>query len=78
MCTFSHQKVYIVRSPICHVLLKMYKTRIDGRSYLTDNLYTHSINGGALGNPGPNSARTRLVSPLGRRTIKYGRIYTPF
>ena len=25
--------------------------------------YTHSINGGALGKSGPNSARTRLVSP---------------
>ena len=38
-------------------------------------LYTHSINGGTLGKPGPNSARTRLVSPLARRKIKYGRIY---
>ena len=26
--------------------------------------YTHSINGGALGKPGPNSPRTRFVSPL--------------
>ena len=26
-------------------------------------IYTHSINGGARGKPGPNSARTRLVSP---------------
>ena len=38
-------------------------------------LYTHSINGGALGKPGPNSARTRLVSPLARRKIKYAHIY---
>ena len=38
-------------------------------------LYTHSINGGALGKPGPNSARTRLVSPLARRKIKYSHIY---
>jgi len=35
-------------------------------------LYTHSINGGVLGKPGPNSARTRLVIPLARRKIKYG------
>jgi len=41
----------------------------------TQIAYTHSINGGALGKPGPNSARTRLVSPLARRKIKYGCIY---
>jgi len=40
------------------------------------SLYTHSINGGALEKPGPNSARTRLVSPLARRgKIKKGCIY---
>jgi len=33
------------------------------------------MNGSALGKPRPKSARTRLVSPLEMRKIKYGCIY---
>ena len=68
---FRHLPCLFVNCTQVHDFYHVIVARAQPRS----RTYTHSTNGGALGKPGPNSVRTRLVSPLARRKIKYGHIY---